>query len=85
MPPVVTRVPAKPSRAGSRVRAMRTAMRTVPAPPSPIWVRNAMPVTERPARAMMTVRPAKTTAEPAVPTATPAASSGGRPWRTSLR
>jgi hypothetical protein len=42
-----------------------------------------MPVTDRPASAMTTVRPAKMTAEPAVPTATPAASSGARPFLTS--
>ena len=42
-----------------------------------------MPVTDRPTSAMITVRPANTTADPAVPTATPAASSGARPSRTS--
>ena len=81
--PADTRLPAKPSSAGRRVRAIRTAIATVAAPPRPIWVRNPMPVTESPTRAMITVRPAKTTAEPAVPTATPAASSGGRPLLTS--
>ncbi len=62
---------------------MRTATTTVKAPARPIWVRKPMPMTERPTRAMITVRPAKTTAEPAVPTATPAASSGFRPSRIS--
>ena len=40
-----------------------------------------MPTTDSPARAMMTVRPANTTAEPAVPTARPAASSASPPVR----
>lgn len=34
---------------------------------------------------MKTVAPAKTTADPAVPTARPAASSGSLPWARSSR
>ncbi len=64
---------------------MSTATATVPAAASPIWVRNGMPTTDSPARAIMTVRPANTTADPAVPTARPAASRGSRPRVSSCR
>ena len=60
-----------PRIAGSRVSATSTAMNTVPAAARPMLVRNGMPTTTSADRAMSTVRPAKTTAEPAVPTATP--------------
>ena len=59
--------PANPSNAGSRVMAISTEMPTVPAAARPITVRNGMPTTDRPASAMSTVRPANTTAVPAVP------------------
>ncbi len=76
---------AKPSSAGTSVSAMRTATATVPEAARPILVSSGTFTTDRPASAMMTVRPAKTTAEPAVPTARPAASSRSRPSAISER
>ena len=71
--------------AGSSVIAMSTAIVTVPAAARPITVRNGMLTTVRPTRAMTTVMPAKTTAEPAVAVAWAAASAGSSPsprfWR----
>ncbi len=67
------------------VSAIRTAMPTVAAAARPILVRIGMLTTARPARATITVSPAKTTADPAVPTARPAASSGVRPSAISAR
>lgn len=64
---------------------MATAMTTVKAAASPIWVRNGMSTTNRPASAITTVSPANTTADPAVPTARPAASSGSSPVLSSCR
>ncbi len=64
--------------AGSSVMATRTATATVTAAATPISVRIGMPTTLSPVRAMTTVRPAKTTALPAVPTARPMASNGSR-------
>lgn len=81
----MTRLPTKPSMAGTRVRAMRTAIATVPAAAKPIFDSIGMLTTARPTRAMTTVSPAKTTAEPAVPTARPAASSRSRPSASSAR
>ena len=78
----MTRPPANPSRAGVRVRATTTAIATATAAAIPIVVRNGMPAKERPMRAMSTVTPAKTTAEPAVPVARAADSSGSMPART---
>ncbi len=76
---------AKPRSAGTSVTAMSTAMATVPAAVRPIFVSIGTLTTARPASAMMTVRPAKTTAEPAVPTARPAASARSRPSEISAR
>ena len=70
------RLPAKPRNAGTRVRATRTAIATMPAATSPMVVRKGMPTTESPASAIITVAPAKTTALPAVPTARAADSCG---------
>ncbi len=75
----------RPRMAGSSVSATRTATSTVAAAARPIAVRNGMPTTESAARAMRTVRPAKTTAEPAVPTETPTASSRSPVCSSSLR
>ncbi len=61
-------------RAGRSVSATMTATATVTAAAMPISVRMGMPTTESPVRAMTTVRPAKKTALPAVPTARPMAS-----------
>jgi hypothetical protein len=72
-------------RAGSRVRATRTAIATVAAADRPMTVRNGIPTTVRPARAMTTVVPANTTALPAVAAAAPTASSGGFPVASSER
>jgi hypothetical protein len=78
-------LPAYPSIAGIMVSAMRTAMTTVPAAARPILVSIGTLTTARPARAITTVRPAKTTAEPAVPVARPTASSRSRPSASSFR
>lgn len=77
--------PAYPSSAGIMVRAISTAMATVPAAATPIFVSIGMLTTDRPTSAITTVRPAKTTAEPAVPVARPAASSRSRPSASSAR
>ncbi|CAM5434458.1 hypothetical protein SALBM311S_04730 [Streptomyces alboniger] len=77
--------PAYPRSAGIMVSAIRTATTTVPAAARPILVSIGTPTTERPASAITTVRPAKTTAEPAVPVARPAASSRSRPSASSPR
>ncbi len=82
---VKTRLPANAANAGSRVTAMITAMRTVAAAATAISVRNGMLTTDRPTRATMTVRPAKNTAEPAVPTARPIASARVALFSTSPR
>lgn len=59
--------------------ASSTSIATATAANRPIVVRNGMPATPSPARAMMTVRPAKTTAEPAVAVARDADSSTAMP------
>ncbi len=79
------RTPSQPSAAGTRVIAMSTATTMVAAAAMPIWVRNGMPTTNRPASAMTTVRPAVTTAEPAVPTAVATAVPTSAPCRSSWR
>jgi hypothetical protein len=61
-----SRSPAKPSRAGISVTAMATAKTTAAAADRPIVVRKGMRTTDRPDSAMTTVRPANTTAVPAV-------------------
>lgn len=71
--------------AGSSVSAMTTANATVIAAKMPITVRNGMLATLRPSSAMNTVNPANTTADPDVPTARPADSSGSRPSRSWSR
>jgi hypothetical protein len=48
-------------------------------------VRNGIPTTARPESAMTTVSPAKTTADPAVPTARAADSSGSMPDASWVR
>ncbi|CPU66567.1 Uncharacterised protein [Mycobacteroides abscessus] len=79
------RSPAKPSMAGSSVIETRTASPTPTAAATPMTVRNGMPATPRPTSAIMTVRPAKMTAEPAVATARAVASSTLRPVASSSR
>ncbi len=79
------RRPMKPRIAGTRVIATSTATTMVADAARPISVRNGMPTTDRPASAMKTVRPAVTTAEPAVPTAYAAAVSTSLPERNSCR
>ena len=60
------RSPKIASTAGSRVSATATATATPAAAASPITDRNGIWATDSPQRAMITVVPAKTTAEPAV-------------------
>ena len=77
-----TRPLAKPRNAGVSVTAMSTAIATATDAAMPIVVRNGMFANERPIRAMSTVTPANTTADPAVPLARAADSSGAMPVRT---
>ena len=77
-----TRPFANPSRAGERVSATSTAIATATDAAMPIVVRNGMFASDSPMSAMSTVTPAKTTAEPAVPVARAADSSGSTPTRT---
>ena len=79
------RSPMNPISAGSIVSAISTASATARAAKMPMIVRNGMFATLSPSSAMKTVRPAKTTAEPAVPTARPVASSRSEPLRSSSR
>ncbi len=65
-----------------RVIATSTATATAAAAAIPIVVRNGIPAKPRPISAMSTVMPAKTTADPAVPVARAADSSGSVPART---
>ena len=65
-----------------RVTEISTASATATAAAMPMVVRNGMPAKLSPTRAMSTVTPAKTTAEPAVPVARAADSSGSAPART---
>ena len=77
-----TRPFRKPRIAGVRVTAISTAMSTATAAAIPMVVRKGMPAKPSPTRAISTVIPAKTTAEPAVPVAREADSSGSTPART---
>ncbi len=77
--------PPNPSKAGTRVRAMRTATATATAAAMPIVDRNGMPATDNPTSAIITVSPANTTADPAVARARAADSSGSRPSRSWSR
>ena len=77
--------PAVATSAGSSVTAAAMAMSTAKAAPTPMTERKGTPTTSRPSRAMMTVAPAKTTALPAVPTATAADSSGSIPCASCAR
>lgn len=61
---------------------MQTAMATATDAAMPIVVRNGMFAKPRPMSAMSTVMPANTTADPAVPVARAADSSGSIPSRT---
>ena len=64
---------------------MSTAMATPIAAATPIVVRKGMPATARPQRAIITVIPAKTTADPDVATARATDSSGSIPSRSWSR
>ena len=82
---LVTFGPAKPSIAGSSVRAISSATETEAAAARPMTVRNGMPTTVRPHSAMITVRAANTTELPAVPTASGTDSSGVMPLSRLVR
>ena len=77
--------PAKPSMAGSSVKAISSATVTEAAAARPMTVRNGMPTTVRPHSAMITVRAAKTTELPAVPMASGTDSSGVMPLSRLVR
>ena len=62
-----------------------TAMATPTAAATPMMLRKGMPATDRPTSAIITVMPAKTTAEPAVATARATDSSGSMPSRSWSR
>ena len=81
----VSRVPAAPMSAGSRVRATTTAHPTPTAAAMPMTDRNGIWATPRASSAMATVAPAKTTADPAVPVAWAAASSTSTPSASRSR
>ncbi|CAH0151096.1 hypothetical protein SRABI128_00545 [Microbacterium sp. Bi128] len=81
-PQPTTRPFANPRNAGVRVSPMHTAIATATEAATPIVVRNGMPAKLRPMSAMSTVMPANTTADPAVPVARAADSSGSIPPRT---
>ena len=74
MRPAKALSPNRPSKAGIKVSATITAMATVAAAARPIAVRKPILATTSANNAIKTVAPAKTTDEPAVPAAIPAAS-----------
>ena len=84
-------MPAIASTAGVNVTAISTAIATPAAAATPSEVKNGMPATDRPTNAMITVRPANTTAEPLVAVAramlsrisTPARSCSW--WRLTMK
>ena len=73
--------PMSPMKAGSIVRAMTTARATPMAAKTPMTVRKGMLAMARPMRAMRTVVPANTTADPDVATARAADSCTSKPSR----
>ena len=75
-------MPAIAMIAGVSVTAMSTATATAAAAATPSAVRKGMPATESPTRAMITVSPAKTTADPEVAVARAMDSSTGSPARS---
>ena len=77
--------PMSPMKAGSIVRAMTTARATPMAAKIPMTVRKGILAMDRPMRAMTTVAPAKTTAEPEVATARAADSCTSAPSRSWSR
>ena len=80
-----TRSFIRPSRAGVRVTATRTATATHTAPTVPITPRNGMPVTLSASSATITVVPANTTALPEVPFASPIDSDSSTPASSCRR
>ena len=64
---------------------MNTASTMARAANAPITVRNGIPETPSPSRAMNTVNPANTTAEPAIPTARAVDSSAVMPSPSWVR
>ncbi len=87
--PLSMRGPSRLRIAGSSVIAAATAVTTVIAAPRPSLVMKSSPITARAEIEIATVRPANTTARPAVATAPAAASSPLRPswipWRKRVR
>ena len=75
----------KPSRAGSKVREESIVSVTVMAAVTATPYRNVTPSANWPSSAMQTIRPANSTARPAVLTALAAASSTLRPPRSPVR
>ena len=79
---------ARPSTAriaGSSVTATARAHSTAAAAPIPMTVRKGIPATARPSSAIMTVRPANTTAVPAVELATATDSRTATPAASCVR
>ena len=87
--PLSMRGPSRLRIAGSSVIAATTAVTTVIAAPRPSLVMKSRPITASAEIEIATVRPANTTARPAVATAAAAASSPLRPswipWRNRVR
>ena len=65
--------------------ATSTAIATVAAADRPIQERNSMRASTSATKAVNTVMPAKSTDDPAVPTASPAASGPGKRFRSCLK
>src|SRR5436305_5675537 len=72
-------VPTKPSTAGRSVTAAATVTATTHAAPIPSPLMNDSRIASMPSNAMITVRPANSTARPEVSIAVVTASSGSRP------
>jgi len=79
------RLPVRPASAGSSVSAPRSTNATVTAAAMAAPDSVLTPTVRMPSRAMHTVRPAKSTARPAVPPAAVTASRTDRPRRMPLR
>jgi len=79
------KISAASAKPGDARAIARSAVSTAPAAPRPMTVRNGMPATPSPTRAIMTVIPAKTTAVPAVAMATATDSAESIPCRRLSR
>jgi hypothetical protein len=81
----LTRSPTIARVAGRNVRLPMIETRTTPIVPTAIEVNRVIPRVNRPASEIITARPLKKTARPAVLLAISIASGTERPWRRSVR